>query len=82
MFSITGGVMPGGGHVLFHLSEPSRVRVSLFDLAGRESARLADGSYDAGWQSLAVPAWLAPGVYVARARVGERVLSRKFAILD
>ncbi|MCC6350461.1 MAG: delta-60 repeat domain-containing protein [Candidatus Eisenbacteria bacterium] len=82
LLSVPSSPLRGGGHVLFHLSEPSRVRVSLFDLAGRESARLADGSYDAGWQSLAVPAWLAPGVYVARARVGERVLSRKFAILD
>lgn len=80
--SVPSSPLRGGGRVLLHLVEPARVRAGVFDLAGRQVARLAEGRYDAGWQTFAVPAGLAPGVYVVRASVGESTLSRKFAVLD
>ncbi len=39
-------------HVLFSLAEPGRVQVSVYDIAGRRVAVLADQAFDAGSQDL------------------------------
>ena len=80
--SVSPSPVRGLGHVLLGIPAATRVRVGLYDIAGREVSRLADGPYGAGPQAFAMPAGLAPGVYVVRAVVGDAVLARKFVLLN
>ena len=80
--SVSPSPVRGAGRVLLSLPVPAMVRIGLFDIAGREVARLADASYGAGPQAFALPQALAPGVYVVLASVGETRLTRKFVLLD
>lgn len=79
--SISPNPIRDDGRVSFGLPEPARVRAGLFDLAGREIARLTDRDYPPGRHALALPAALAPGVYVVRASLGGRSLARKLVVL-
>jgi hypothetical protein len=79
--SVSSSPMHGSGSVMLGIPEAARVRVGLFDVSGREVSRLADGPYGAGPQAFAMPAGMAPGVYVVRAVVGDAVLARKFVLL-
>ena len=57
----------GSALVPYAVPAPGRVRVSLFDLLGREVAVLADSEHAAGGHSARVPSGrLASGVYVVR----------------
>lgn len=58
-----------------------RARVVLYDIAGREIARLADGTANAGSHAVRVPKGLAPGVYLARFTWRERALSQRVLIV-
>lgn len=67
---------PSRGEVAlrFALSERARVRLAVFDVAGRQVATLADGPFEAGWHALS---WRAggragapSGVYFARLETG------------
>ena len=55
----------------YRLAEPARVRLSLYDVSGREVARLVDaiqpaGDHDAEWHAGGVPS----GMYYCRLRAG------------
>ncbi|MBI1798980.1 MAG: T9SS type A sorting domain-containing protein [Candidatus Eisenbacteria bacterium] len=69
------------------LSAPSLVRIEAFDLSGRRVATLANGARVAGTFHLA---WdladergraLAPGVYLVRALIGDRAITRRLVVV-
>ncbi len=69
-------------HLVFTLPEASVVRVSLFDVLGREVAVLADRAFDAGSHILELDAVHRPaGVYVVRATGGGAVTTRRVTVL-
>lgn len=66
----------------FTLPGPSEVRLTVYDLLGRQVALLVDGNRDAGVHQVTFDApELASGVYIYRLRAGEYVRSRKMLIL-
>ena len=75
------------GALEFALPGAARVRLSVYDLAGRRVRTLADGPYPAGrhaidWDGRGDDAVrLAAGVYLARLEVGGRVVCRRVALL-
>lgn len=72
------------GRMAFTLAAPGNARLAVYDLQGRERARLADGAFGAGPHSLEFSphAWGArPGLYLAVLQVGERTLVRRFTVL-
>lgn len=81
---------PFGASTTVELSHPLagsvQARIAVFDLAGREVARLWDGEVSGGvtrttWGGRAGSGALAaPGVYVLRAQVGSVLLSRRVVV--
>ena len=66
----------------YRLDAPGDVELVVFDLLGREVARLADGPQRAGEHGVTwMPQGLASGVYVARLRVGDAVSSRTLTVV-
>ncbi|HOX26008.1 MAG TPA: hypothetical protein PLL30_09405 [Candidatus Krumholzibacteria bacterium] len=68
--------------IAFGLEQAARVSLTVYDLAGREVARLVDGDLPAGphrvaWQPRDLPS----GTYVYRLRAGAVELSRKCTLL-
>ena len=54
----------------FEVAEPSRVRVAVYDVLGREVSLLAEGRYEAGAHTAVLDGGsLAAGLYVVTARV-------------
>lgn len=82
-FSVSVRPNPAGGRaeVVLSLSEAQAVRVSVFDVQGREVAVLLDGSATAGERRLGVDtsAWPA-GVYVVRVSAGAEVMSARLTV--
>ena len=82
-FALAPNPTTDGGTLRFRLARSQRVELSLFDLAGRRIARLADGVMDAGehdvrWNRTDAQGHkVAAGIYRARLRTGgeERTLS-------
>jgi choice-of-anchor C domain-containing protein len=81
-------VMPdpvqGRGRLTFSLPAPGRARLSVYDVQGRELARLVDGEYASGPQTLefSPAAWGArPGLCVAVLHAAGRTLVRRFTVL-
>lgn len=74
---------PAGGRaeIVLSLAEAQAVRVSIFDVQGREVAVLLDGSAAVGEQRLGVDtsSWPA-GVYVVRASVGAQSVSARLVV--
>ena len=68
----------GRAAVRLSLPAPADVSVSVFDVLGREVARVADGAFGAGTHELRLDGVaLAPGAYVVRAQAGaEAVVTR------
>jgi flagellar hook assembly protein FlgD len=72
--------------VAYSLPERGRVRLAVYDVAGREVAVLANGVQDAGhhnqsWDGRASHgARLTAGVYFARLEFGGRVEARKMVL--
>jgi hypothetical protein len=70
----------------FSLPEAAQVRVEVFDVTGRVVRLLADGPRSAGTQELRFNncddrgLWLAPGVYLVRARLGSATFTRRLVI--
>jgi hypothetical protein len=70
----------------FSLPEATQVRVEVFDVTGRLVRLLADGPRSAGTQDLFFDTcddrgqWLAPGVYLVRARLGSATFTRRLVI--
>ncbi len=68
--------------IAFHLGKSGSVRLTVFDLLGREVATLADGHKDAGAHTVAFDAArLASGVYVYRLQAGDFVQTRTMVLL-
>ncbi|MFH1501695.1 MAG: T9SS type A sorting domain-containing protein [Candidatus Eisenbacteria bacterium] len=73
--------------VAFELAEPAHVEVSVYDIAGRRVATLADQRFAPGRHELTWAgrnsrgAGLANGVYMVRMRAGEGVATRKALLL-
>jgi hypothetical protein len=84
-FAITSGnVVNGPASFRFGLPTAQRVRVALYDVAGREAAVIADGEFAAGWHDLA---WSAqgssrgPGLYFARLTAGGKQISQRVIVI-
>ncbi len=68
--------------IAFSLPEAGRVQLGVFDLLGREAARLIDGDMEAGRHTLRFSGRdLASGVYVYRLVAGGRVQTRTFTLV-
>jgi hypothetical protein len=64
--------------VPFEVAEPSRVRLAVYDVLGREVALLADGAYAAGHYEAAFEGHgLAAGLYLVQARVESGAEARR-----
>ncbi len=69
--------------VAFTLPARSDVTLEVFDLLGRRVATLVDGNLDAGVHSVSFRAGRAPtGIYLARLRVGDLVVTRQMARIE
>ena len=72
----------GSTRVRYELAEPQRVRVRVFDVLGREVARLADGDRAAGRHTVPFDGrGLAAGVYVVRLEAGGRSFTRQMTLV-
>jgi hypothetical protein len=61
--------------------EAGAVRIRVFDVLGREAARVFEGTLPAGWHAAAVDAGaLAPGLYVVRVEAGARAVTRALVV--
>ena len=64
------------------LPAASSVDIRVYDLLGREVARIADGeAQEAGWHAMRWDAQVASGVYVVRVRVGDEVRTRRMTVI-
>jgi len=70
----------------FALPRPTRVEITVHDIAGRRVARLADGEYAAGFHTAlwedASGSPSGPGVYFARMIADGRVFTRRVVVLS
>lgn len=72
----------GAGTIGFTLPAPSRVRLSVLDVQGREVAVLEDGERAAGAHVARLPGGaLPPGLYFVRLRAGSAELLRRIVVL-
>jgi hypothetical protein len=68
--------------VRFGLPEPADVTLVVYDMLGREVARLADGPAEAGWHRARLDAIDLPGgVYVVQLRAGGSVESVRVTLV-
>lgn len=73
--------------IAYRLNNASHMRLSVFDIAGREVARLADGFQQAGefqvtWNSSSADGGtVASGMYFARLQVGEKAVTKRMVLL-
>jgi hypothetical protein len=66
----------------FSLREPADVRLTVYDLLGREVGRLAEGSLPAGTHERVFEGGGFPaGLYVCRLQVGEREFTRRMILV-
>jgi uncharacterized protein YbdZ (MbtH family) len=66
----------------YAMPEPGRVMLAVYDLQGREVARLVDTLHQAGWYDIAWDASALPsGVYFARLQAGGVSLSRTLTLI-
>lgn len=74
---------PAQTRARFQLALPrsGRVRMSVFDVAGHQVARLADGWRTAGWHDLKFEPLAASQLYLYRVEWEGNVLTGKFAVL-
>ncbi len=73
-------------HARFRLAEAARVRVGVFDLAGRQvkelvSGHVGAGSHSVSWDGTTATGPAGAGVYFLRIDTPDRVLSRKIMLL-
>lgn len=79
LHSYPGAVNPSD--IAFEISAPMNVQVSLYDIAGKEILRLADGYRDAGTHQLAADfSGLANGIYIVRLAAGGMFTSNQIVI--
>jgi len=66
----------------FHLPEADHVKLIVFDLLGREVARLADARYEAGKHSIQFNAsQFSSGIYFYRLETGKKVMFKKMLLV-
>ncbi len=66
----------------FEMRDASRIKLSIFDITGREVAVLAEGFYPAGHHSMFFDAsGMASGVYFARLEAGGKIDTRKLLLV-
>ena len=71
----------GAVTLAFDLARPDRVRLSVYDLLGREVAVLVDAEQPAGTHAAVLDAArLAAGVYVVRMTAGAEVFTRRLVV--
>ena len=80
------GVFPNpvaeSGTIRYDLAEGGPVRVSVYDVRGREVAVVVSGDVEPGSYSATVPVGsLAPGVYTVRMSAGPDVLTRRLTVV-
>ncbi len=72
----------GPAEIVFGLPEPGPVTLAVYDVTGREVARLADGEHGAGYHRVRLDATdLAPGTYVYRLTTPAGHLARTLAVV-
>jgi hypothetical protein len=73
----------GAGRIRFFLPRTGVVMLSLYDVSGREVARLADGRlFEAGWQEIPLKAGsLRGGIYLCSLRSGGELVSRRMVVI-
>jgi len=72
----------GAAVVQFGLPTASRVGLRVYDVQGREVARITDEEHPAGWHRLPWSAdGLAPGVYILRLQVGDEMLTQRLTVV-
>ena len=77
--------LAGSGRVTFSLASPGRARLAVYDVQGRELARLADGENAAGPHTIefSPSAWgVRPGLCIAVLHAGGHTLVRRFTVLQ
>ncbi|MBL7190534.1 T9SS type A sorting domain-containing protein, partial [bacterium] len=68
--------------ITFELSSASMVKLSIYDIQGREAARLIDGMMSEGrHESVFKGADLPSGVYFAKLRAGDFIRTQKMLLL-
>ncbi|MBL0062622.1 MAG: VCBS repeat-containing protein, partial [bacterium] len=68
--------------IRFGLPEAQNVKLTVYDVTGREVARLVDGSFGAGYHTVTFDATnLASGLYLYRIEAGDFVSSRKMILM-
>jgi hypothetical protein len=68
--------------IRFKIPRSSFIRLTVYDILGREVARLADGHFQAGTYSLKWNASSCPaGIYVSRLEAGGIRLARKLTLV-
>jgi hypothetical protein len=84
------GVQPnpsiGPADVSYALPHETSIKLRIFDVAGREVARLVDGRQPAGrhvahWSGVAADSRLSAGVYIVRLETREGSWSKRFALM-
>ncbi|HEX8386935.1 MAG TPA: T9SS type A sorting domain-containing protein, partial [Rubricoccaceae bacterium] len=71
----------GAAVLTVELPEAEAVRLSVFDVLGREVAVVADGALGAGPQTFAIGRALPAGVYVARLQTARGATALQFTVV-
>lgn len=80
--SVSPNPMSGKGWLAYSVKEPGVVRISVYDVQGREVAVVVNGETAAGVHSAAVAIGdLAPGVYTLRMVAGSSVVNRRMTVV-
>ncbi|MBR9975039.1 MAG: T9SS type A sorting domain-containing protein, partial [Bacteroidetes bacterium] len=81
--SISPHPLRGQGSVSVNLPRSARVRISVFDMLGREQLVVGEGEYPAGASTVALSATgLAPGVYLMRLQCNTGSVTSRFMVLQ
>lgn len=68
--------------ISFALKKPGHVKLSIFDLAGKEVAVIQNNRFSAGNHSIHFNAeYLASGIYIYRLETRDKVISKKFTLI-
>jgi Secretion system C-terminal sorting domain len=68
--------------IRYALPKDASIKLAVYDLLGREVARLYEGQMSAGYHEVVFNATnLASGVYVCRLQAGELVIAKKLSVM-
>jgi hypothetical protein len=66
--------------VRFGLPTPGRIEMAVYDVSGREIARVADGQYPAGYHEVEWQSGSRTGIYFVQIKLGAERVTRKIVI--